>query len=356
MPSPSAVLAQTPGGPQLVRWKSLILATGARELFLPFPGWTLPGVFGAGGIQALVKQGMPVAGKRIIVAGTGPLLLAAADFLRSKGASVPLIIEQAPSARIRHFVASLARSPAKLVAGISLRAHLLGTRYSTDSYPLEVLRFEPGLRVTYRSGQRAESIECDYFACGFNLIPNVELPTLLGCDLTSDGFVCVDHHLRTTVKNIHAVGEVTGIGGVDKAIIQGRIAAHAAHGDNAAADRLAAEHEATLAFTRRLSEAFALRPELLQLARPSTILCRCEDVRLSCLEGSISGRDAKLQTRCGMGPCQGRVCGPILQRMLGSEAPQVRPPLFPTPVSTLAAAHGKSISHTLVAEKGCSDP
>src|SRR4051812_37383394 len=77
-----------------VRYEKLVLATGARELFLPFPGWTLPNVVGVGGLQALVKCGLPVAGKRIVVAGTGPLLLAVAAYLRKQGATVPAIAEQ----------------------------------------------------------------------------------------------------------------------------------------------------------------------------------------------------------------------------------------------------------------------
>lgn len=273
-----------------------------------------------------MKQGLPVAGRRNVVAGTGPLLLAVADFLRSKGAR-----------------GSLARSPEKLVAGISLRARLLRTRYSTDSYVVEVAPAPGGLRVAFQAGQRTDSIECDYFACGFNLIRNVELPTLLGCDLVSDGFVSVDNYLHTSVKNIYAVGELTGIGGVEKAVIEGRIAAHAATGNNIAADLLSRDHMAVLRFTRRLADAFALRPELLRTARPDTIICRCEDVRLASLEGSISGRDAKLQTRCGMGPCQGRVCGPILQRLKGAEPQQVRPPIFPVTIATLAMS-GASMS------------
>jgi NADPH-dependent 2,4-dienoyl-CoA reductase/sulfur reductase-like enzyme len=337
-PAAMTLLCETPDGPQTIAGKSLILATGSRELFLPFPGWTLPGVYGAGAIQALMKQGLPVRGKRVIVAGTGPLLLAVADLLRSRGAIVPILLEQAPASRINLFALSLLRSPSKLLAGMALRARLLGSRYATDSYPLRASAGSAGLRLDFRSGNREESVECDYLACGFNLIPNNELPQLLGCELTADGFVRVDGRLRTTATNIFAIGEVTGIGGVDKAIIEGQIAAHAAMGNDDAAGKFAKSHAEMLDFTRRLEAAFALRPELLTLAKPQTIVCRCEDVPLSVVREAINARDAKLQTRCGMGPCQGRICGPILQRVLGSEAPQVRPPVFAAEIGTLAAA------------------
>jgi NADPH-dependent 2,4-dienoyl-CoA reductase/sulfur reductase-like enzyme len=330
------VLVETPDGARVVGWKSLILATGARELFLPFPGWTLPGVVGAGAIQALMKQGLPMSGKRVIVAGTGPLLLAVADLLRSNGAKVPVILEQATAASINRFAVSLVRSPAKLLAGIGLRARLLGSRYSTDSYPLRASRVLGGLKVDCRIGSREESVECDYLACGFNLIPSNELPQVMGCELTTGGVVRVDGRLRTTAANVFAIGEVTGVGGVEKAIVEGRIAAHAVAGDDEAARSLALPHAAALDFARRLDTAFALRPELLKLAEPATIICRCEDVPLAVVQQSINARDAKLQTRCGMGPCQGRVCGPIIQRLLGCEAQQVRPPVFATTIGALA--------------------
>lgn len=336
-PSPRTLLVDTPDGPRYVAWRSLVLAVGARELFLPFPGWTLPGVVGAGGLQALVKQGLPVAGKRIVVAGTGPLLLAVADLAKSQGAIVPLILEQTPAGKLGRFAASLLRTPSKLVAAAALRARLLGTSYASDAYPVAATREGARLRVEYRQGTRTESVDCDYLACGFNLIPNNELPQLLGCALTQDGFVRVDRRLRTTVPDVYAIGEVTGIGGVEKALIEGRIVAHAIAGDEAAAAALAREHAAQLDFARRLREAFSLRPEVTRLARPETILCRCEDVPVSAVRQSFSGRDAKLQTRCGMGACQGRVCGPAMQQLFGSEPPQVRPPIFATSVGTLAA-------------------
>ena len=338
VPSPGVLLVETPDGPRRVAWRSLVLATGARELFLPFPGWTLPGVVGAGGMQALVKQGLPVAGKRIVVAGTGPLLLAVADLMKRKGAIVPSVLEQTPTNRLNRFGLSLVSRPKKLLAGVWLRARLLGSGYTADAYPLRVTRSAGGLRIDYRVGTWETSVDCDYFACGFNLIPNNELPQVIGCETDGDGFVCVDEKSQASVPNVFAVGELTGIGGVDKAVIEGRLAGLTIIGNTAAAARLERSHEADLAFTRRLAAAFALRPELLDLAEPATFVCRCEDVTLAMTQTSISGRDAKLQTRCGMGPCQGRICGPILMRLRGVEPPQVRPPVFATPVQNLIDA------------------
>jgi len=287
-------------------------------------------------LQALMKQGLPVQGKRVVVAGSGPLLLAVADLLRSSGAVVPRVLEQAPAGRVNRFAVSLVAKPSKLAAGVMLRARLLGCGYSTDSYPLRVEQGTAGLRLDYKCGNQERSIECDYLACGFGLIPNSELPQLLGCRLTPNGFVWVDQQMQSTVENVYAIGEVTGIGGVEKAMLEGQIAGHLAVKNRGAADALAAAHASAKAFAAKLELAFALRPELMSLADDQTIICRCEDVRLSALRCWASARDAKLQTRCGMGPCQGRVCGPILQHLLNAEPPQVRAPIFPVSVATLA--------------------
>jgi D-hydroxyproline dehydrogenase subunit alpha len=130
----NSLLAQTPHSSTEFEYQKLIIATGARERFLPFPGWTQPNVLGAGGLQALVKGGLDVKDKRVVVAGTGALLLAVAKYLRSKGANVVAIAEQTSAANLRRFAFGLWRSPAKLAQGIALRAKLLGVPYLTDCW------------------------------------------------------------------------------------------------------------------------------------------------------------------------------------------------------------------------------
>lgn len=332
------LLAESGKGPLELTYGSLILATGSRELFLPFPGWTLQGVLGAGAIQALVKSGFDVSGKRIVVAGTGPLLLAVADLLRSCGATVPVIVEQATSFRINTFGLSLLSTPSKLLAGIALRARLLGTTYATDAYPTRVVREGSSLKVSYRRHGRDQTVNCDLLACGFNLIPSDELPLAMGCRLSDNGFVETQVNQLTSVPDVYAVGELTGVGGADKALIEGEIAALATKGNTGRIATLASAHQHALAFTDRLAKAFALRPELKKLADAETIVCRCEDVKLGEVSGCHSSRDAKLQTRCGMGPCQGRICGPVLTHVCGFEHKGVRPPILASSIATLAAA------------------
>src|SRR5947207_365629 len=117
----------------------LVLATGARERFLPFPGWTLPNVMGAGGLQALVKSGLPIAGKRVAIAGSGPLLLAVAAYLRKRGARILLISEQASRGSIWKFAASLAGYPEKISQGLALKSSLLNVPYLTDCWPIRAV-------------------------------------------------------------------------------------------------------------------------------------------------------------------------------------------------------------------------
>lgn len=319
----------------------LIIATGARERFLPFPGWTLRGVFGAGGLQALVRCGYNVRGKRVVVAGSGPLLLAVAFHLRQDGAQIVSINEQAPINRLVRFGARLLSRPGKIVQGLELRTALPGVPYRTGSWPVEADGHEELTGVRLRNGRRSWSESCDLLACGFHLVPNTELAALLGCTI-ADGAVQVDEYQQTSLAGIYCAGEPTGVAGVDAAILQGEIAGLSAAGKSEKAARLHGRRNSESAFGRAMSRAFALRSELLHLARPDTIVCRCEDVRFAQAEALARHEggwtDAKLQTRCGMGSCQGRVCGPALEAIFGWRNTSVRPPLFPVPVAAMCSA------------------
>ena len=188
--------------------------------------------------------------------------------------------------------------------------------------------------MTLRCGERTWEEECDYLACGFGLLPNLELPRLLGCRIER-GAVWVDGTQHTSVADVYAAGELTGIGGLDKALVEGQIAGLHATNRGLAALEHAPRRRAALAFAGRLERAFALRPELLRLAEDATIVCRCEDVRYGDLHLHTTWRSAKLHTRCGMGACQGRVCGGATELLFGWAQDSVRPPILPARVGTL---------------------
>jgi NADPH-dependent 2,4-dienoyl-CoA reductase/sulfur reductase-like enzyme len=334
--APGALLVETADAALTLRYRKLILATGARERLLPFPGWTVPGVFGAGGMQALVKGGFPVAGKRIVVAGSGPLLLAVAATLKERGAQVVAIVEQAPLPRVARFAAALLATPGKLMQALRLRRQLAGIPYHMDSHVLRAEGDEHLTQVLLQIGSRQRTIACDYLACGFGLIPNTETANALGCTI-ADGAVQVDRWQQTSVADVYCAGESTGIGGVDLSLVEGRIAGLAALGDLAQAAPHIASRQRWQAFAARLARAFALREELRQLADADTIVCRCEDVTHGDLQQQSSWRSAKLHTRCGMGPCQGRVCGGATDFLYGWTQDSVRVPLTPARISSLVA-------------------
>jgi NADPH-dependent 2,4-dienoyl-CoA reductase/sulfur reductase-like enzyme len=317
-----------------VNFESLILATGARELLLPFPGWTLPGVFGVGGIQALAKSGAPINGKRIVIAGSGPLLLAVAGYLRSHGAKVLLVAEQASRYKVAHFAAQLFRDPAKAVQAAGLGLRLYGVPYRTGSWVSAANGDGQVRRVHLQRGARTWTEECDYAAVAYGLRPNAELGSLLGCRVVN-GAIDVDDFQHTSVPGVFAAGECTGIGGVDVSIAEGEIAGYAALGQIERATRLLAKRRRARRFADALNQAFALRSELKGLPQPETLVCRCEDVSFERLRAFSSFRAAKLHTRCGMGPCQGRICAMATEFLFGWTADNSRPPVFPARIATL---------------------
>ncbi|MBD8874007.1 FAD/NAD(P)-binding oxidoreductase [Rhodanobacter sp. DHB23] len=342
-----ALLVQTPQAARWLHYGNLVLATGARELLLPFPGWTLPGVVGAGAAQALAKQGWPLAGKRVVVAGSGPLLLAAATTLRAHGAHVVAICEQAEASALRGFAAGLWRWPGKLLQAGRLRLQLAGVPYRGGTVVQRALPAADGclLRAVGIAGPRGtERLACDMLAVGYGLIPNMELARLLGCATQAFGAhaaVQVDARQHTSLDHVYAAGEACGIGGVDCARIEGAIAGLAAAGAAVPAGLLRRRGHAR-AFAAALRRTFALRPQVHALASADTLVCRCEDVTLGMLDGHADFRSAKLATRCGMGACQGRICGAALAELGRFPHAGSRPPLFPARLSTLAHAEPAS--------------
>jgi len=335
-PDKGLLLVETADGLCELRYDQLILATGARERFLPFPGWTLPNVMGAGGLQALVKSGLSIRGKRVVVAGTGPLLLAVAAYLRKHGAEIAMVCEQASLGSLARFGLALAGQPGKIIQALQLKKDLAGVPVATSSWPVAAQGKNVLETVTISRRGKSETLACDYLACGFHLLPNTELASLLGCQIEGD-FVRVDDFQRTTVPEVFCAGEPTSIGGVELALAEGQIAGLVSGDRVAEARDLFGQRNKLRNFAAAMTDAFALRPELRDLPSAETTVCRCEDVSYSRLQLHATWRAAKLQTRCGMGPCQGRVCGPATQFLFDWTPDSVRPPIFPARMESLAA-------------------
>ncbi|KQV11535.1 FAD/NAD(P)-binding oxidoreductase [Pseudomonas sp. Root329] len=327
---PKQLLVEDADRGWVIDYDKLILCTGARELLLPFPGWTLPGVTGAGGLQALIKGGLPVQDERVVIAGSGPLLLASAATAKHNGARVLRIAEQARAAAVAGFAAQLPRWPNKLMQSVTL----FERHYRTGTYVLAALGNERLEGVRLQQQGKVVELECDRLACGFGLIPNTQLGQALGCEL-EDQAIAVDAWQATRRADHYAAGECTGFGGSELALVEGAIAGHAAVGDLDSARALWPRRARWQGFANALNKAFTLDPQLKSLAQPDTLVCRCEDVPYGLLAGHADWREAKLASRCGMGACQGRVCGGALQHLFGWQPSAPRPPFSPARIETL---------------------
>lgn len=313
-------------------YDKLILCSGARELLLPFPGWTLPGVTGAGGLQALIKGGVPVARQRLVVAGSGPLLLAVAQTARAAEAQVLQVAEQASTTALWGLAAGLWRWPGKLRQALTLAT----LAYRPQRQVVEALGTQRLEAVRIRAGSSDYVLECERLACGYGLVPNTELAQALGMQLQHEQAISVDAWQTTSLPNHYAAGECTGIGGCEKALVQGAIAGYAASGQAQQAQALWQERDRWEAFAAHVKKHLhADLPALSAALRPDTVVCRCEDVSSEAMLQHDNWTAAKLRTRCGMGPCQGRICATAAHHLWGWNTPAVRQPISPVRIGSL---------------------
>lgn len=328
-----------------VRARAVLLATGAYERQLPFPGWTLPGVVAAGGAQAMLKSGLVLPGHRVVVAGSGPLLLAVAGSLAAAGAHVPAVVEAGSYLGYAGSVTTLLRNPAKLAEGALhggalirhgvrlLTRHAAVEAHGTDRVEaVTVARLDADWRPVPGTGRR---VPCDAVAVGHGLVPQLELATALGCatrtaaDGTSALVLGADQ--STSVPGIWAAGEPGGVGGARLAVLEGESAARAVAGTLSGVRPLRAGAAAAARRRRDRLRGFAEamgavhRPGAgwTDWLREDTEICRCEEVpvaRVTEAVETLGARDArtvKLFTRAGMGWCQGRTCGPAVAALAG---------------------------------------
>ncbi|GAA0688228.1 NAD(P)/FAD-dependent oxidoreductase [Kitasatospora atroaurantiaca] len=341
----------------VVRARSVLLATGAYERQLPFPGWTLPGVVTAGGAQAMLKAGLVLPGRRIVVAGSGPLLLAAASSLVTAGAAVPAVVEATDYLGYARGARTLATNPAKLLEGANHGAALLrhGVRLRRSSAVVEAHGTDRVTGVTVARLDRdwrpvpgtERRIDCDALAVGHGLLPQIELATELGAEtrVTPDGTVAlkVDPGQRTSLPGLWAAGETCGVGGADLAVVEGELAARVIAGAPVPA-ALRRRRERRRAFAELMAAAHRPGPGWTDWLRPDTDVCRCEEVPAARIReavdelGAGDARTVKLLTRAGMGWCQGRMCGPAVACLAGDPNPRAdsRPLACPVPLSQLA--------------------
>ncbi len=352
---PASIELLLTGPVERVRAGATVLATGAYDRPIAFPGWTLPGVMTAGGAQALAKGQGVVPGRRVLLAGAGPFLLPVAAQLAASGAEVVAVAE---ATRRRDWVRvgpRMSAHPDRLRDYVSYR-----TKVRRIEWGHVLVRAEGNGRVESATiarcgpdwaptgGERTFAVDAVCTAYGF--LPSVDLARALGCELRGDA-VAHDDDMATSVPGVYVAGEASGVGGADLAVVEGELA-----GWMAAADANGHEHpvahpglpavrakRAKLAgFAGILGELFDPRPGLLTLARPDTILCRCEDVTRGAVDAAVAGGATtmsalKVVTRCGQGPCQGRTCERLVAARLPEEPARFsgRAPMRPIPLDVL---------------------
>lgn len=302
---------------------SVVIATGAHDRVVPFPGWTLPGVLTAGGAQALWKGSRVLPGERIVVAGTGPFLLPVAAGLARSDRVVGVFEANHPGRFVR-FAAVL--RPGKVVEAAGYLAVLarhrvpvrnrhvvLAAHGDSALSAVTVGRVDAGWRLVPGTERR---ISCDTLAVGYGFVPRIDVGVALGCatHLTSDGTVAlsVDERQWTGVPGVYAAGEVTGIGGAALSLVEGAIAGLAVAG--VSSGRLRRVRERHVGFARALAAVYPVRDGWLDRLGEDTVVCRCEEVCHGAVReavglGARDARAVKLFTRAGMGWCQGRMCG-----------------------------------------------
>lgn len=346
-----------------VRAAATILAAGAVERAVPFPGWTLPGVMTAGGVQNLIKSQRMLPGRRFLVAGNGPLLLVVADSILRAGGTVVEVVESASPSGVWRLLPRLASAPDLLRRGLGYRARLLRAHVPLRSGATIVeARGDDEVREAVvapidAAGRvdrsRVRSIAVDTVVAGFGLVPSVELARLVGCRLRWEagrgGFIPErSADLETTVPGVFAVGDGAGIGGAEVALAEGALAGLlAARRFGRGSERDVTRLRARLARLHRVRDAIAALwtppASFLALMTPDTIVCRCEDVTAGDLASVIDDGDpgvepVKTTTRVTMGRCQGRNClatvAELIARARGVspaevERPRARPPARP---------------------------
>lgn len=361
------VMAQHQGAALVARPRTLIVATGAYERPRMVPGWTLPGVMTTGAAQTLWRSYRTLPGKRVVVAGSGPLNLQVAMELSRGGADVVMVSEAGRSPYRQPLAAArMAAAGPKLAArglAMSLGLRQRGVKVSYETSLSRIAEVENGLKASFTDGHGRQTDHVVDAVCmndGFE--PQNEILRLLGAEMTYDaGFGHLrcqrDSSMQTTVPQLYAIGDCAGLGGAPAAGVEGTIAglAAACYCRNAPMPdfrKLQARLAAHRRFQQRLWALHDIAPRDLSAQDDDLVVCRCEEVSLGDLRkalGTAPGHagTVKRATRAGMGRCQGRYCGPVTARLVADRdnrpvedrsfyAPRV--PIKPVSIAAILAA------------------
>ena len=329
--------------------KSIIIANGALERIIPFPGWTLPGVIGLAASTILLKSQFVIPGQSTVVAGCGPLLIAVAYGIIKSGGKVSAIIDLNGQLDWMKVFPKLLSRPDQLLKGMNWFATIkkAGVKQYNRYTVTNARQVGNMLRVSIApinsngmiiGSKKEKFVEGECLTIGHGLFPSTEITRLLNAkhiyDKLKGGWVpVIDNYFRSSIPGVYIAGDATGISGAFSAVQKGRIAGITAVRDlNMMSQQ---NFEAKVKSERNMlkkNENFgkaavslmSLKPELINIITSETIVCRCEDVSRSEIDEAISSgaRDMnqlKAWTRCGMGPCQGRTCSDAIEAILASK-------------------------------------
>lgn len=324
--------------------RRLIIATGAYDRQLPVPGWTLPGVMAAGGVQALLKANQVSAGRRAVVAGTGPFLLSVAAGLAEAGVEVVAVCDANALSRWAATPLRALQEPGKLWEGVGYASTFLRHRVPFHTRTIvsavrgagrvsevDLARVDGAGRI--RPGS-TRTVKADLVGLGWGFTPQLEIAVGLGLrtriDVDDSLVVSVDDDMRTSHPLVFAAGEVTGVGGAIASCSEGELAAASVARDlgRRVDPRVMARHRRRLRRGRRFSigmhRASPIPTAWSEWLTPQTHVCRCEEVTVAEVSDAVSSldaddaRDVRVTARPGMGLCQGRVCGFALSRLVST--------------------------------------
>lgn len=354
-------------GTERLEARALILATGTHERFVPVKGWTLPGVIGLGAATVLMKSQQILPGRDVVVAGVGPLLLVAASMILEAGGRVAALVDlngvgdwaaRAPAMLSRpDLVWQGSRWWSRLLRSKTpvFRRHVVTEIEGEDD--VRAVQLAPVDGDWSPSFGARRTIAADAVCIGYGLCPSTDMTRLLEVPHRFapelGGWVPeLDDDYRTTKEGLYVVGDAAGVQGVTVAPLSGEIAALAA-----ARALSGIEHDATSLrrdlrrasrFGRAMSALTRMRAGLVTSVAPDTIVCRCEDVTRQQIDDAVAAgcgdiNQVKAATRCGMGPCQGRMCGDaaasIIATTVGSRERigqlTARPPFRPVATKAL---------------------
>ncbi len=368
-----AVSISCDGKASSIRGRHVLIATGALERPVPIPGWTLPGVMSAGAAQTVLKGSAMIPEGRVVIAGSGPLLLLVAQQLAAAGAELTALLETTkPGAYLGAFGAAIGalKAPEYLRKGLDMRSRVraTGMPWHTGIRGLAAEGDGRLERVTFLDAGKRRSIDADVLLLHEGVVPHVQITRQLGCDhewVEDQRFwrPVLDAWGGTSVDGISVAGDGGGIGGAGAAAVAGRLAALGiAHrigimssGErDTRAQSWQAERSRHLAVRPLLDRLFRPNPEILAPRDDATVICRCEEVTAGQLRegvklGATGPNQLKAYMRCGMGPCQGRLCGLTVAEVIAGARGKpvaeigyynIRPPIKPVTLGELAALDG----------------